>query len=334
MEAKASYKDLEEKIKLLELRLEVADMISRQNDVTNAFLKTLFDTIPSPIFYKDTNGIYQQCNDSFANNILGIKKEEIEGKSLFDLSKYIPSQNAIIYKEQDDELFNNPGVQVYDTKVMCKDGIQRDYTFYKATYSLHGKVLGLIGIMLDVSKHKVAQEELVLKNKKLNNLISIDWLTDLFNRRYFDEIFENKIKQLKENNISFSFAILDIDFFKSLNDSFGHDKGDFTLKELSLCMKNIFCEEHEYVFRLGGEEFGILFENCKKDKINKLKENISLLKIPSGNTVYEFLTVSIGLLHINNAKDIVSSSSLYSQADKLLYKAKKEGRNKIIFNNI
>lgn len=334
MQDKPSYKELEEKIKILELRLEVADMITRKNDVTNAFLKTLFDTIPSPIFYKDTNGIYQQCNDSFANNILGIKKEEIEGKTLFDLSQYIPSKNAIIYKEQDDELFNNPGVQVYDTKVMCKDGIQRDYTFYKATYSLHGKVLGLIGIMLDVSKHKLAQEDLVLKNKKLNSLISIDWLTNLYNRRYFDEVFENKIKSLKEKNISFSFAILDIDYFKSHNDTYGHDKGDSTLKEFALCMQSTFCKKNEYVFRLGGEEFGILFEDEETNIINTLIENITLLKIPSGNKIYEYITVSVGLLNIKNAKDVYNATNLYSQADVLLYKAKNQGRNKIIVNNI
>ncbi|MFT5697543.1 MAG: PAS domain S-box-containing protein [Desulforhopalus sp.] len=135
------------------------------------FIQTLFDTIPSPVFYKNINGVYLGCNRSFSDLILGITPEELIGCSLYDLPNVIPKHLADIYYKQDRKLFNNPGTQVYEAKVNCSDSILRDFIFYKATYLDHsGKVAGLLGLMLDITdqnKIKNALEKSEIKYRSM-----------------------------------------------------------------------------------------------------------------------------------------------------------------------
>ena len=108
------------------------------------FLQTLIDSLVSPIFYKDKNGVYQHCNDAFSKTILGIPKEEIIGKTLYDLSHVIPRMYADIYSQKDSELFVEPKEQFYEGKVKCSDGITRDYHFYKSSFVIDGEIFSLL----------------------------------------------------------------------------------------------------------------------------------------------------------------------------------------------
>jgi|GEM_PF-3264159 len=115
------------------------------------FLQRLIDTIPNPIFYKDINGIYQGCNTAF-EKYLGLSKEEIVRKSVYDVS---PSDLADKYNEMDQALFEEPCVQVYESSVVCSDGIKHDVVFNKATYTdMDGKISGLVGVILDITERK------------------------------------------------------------------------------------------------------------------------------------------------------------------------------------
>lgn len=125
------------------------------------FLETLLDTIPAPVFYKDRKGVYQGCNELFAKMILGSSKEKVTGCSLDELSEEIPAELEGIYKGMDRQLLQRGGSQVYESKVMCSDGLKRDFLFNKATYrSLCGNVEGLVGVMLDITGRKRTEEEL------------------------------------------------------------------------------------------------------------------------------------------------------------------------------
>ena len=94
-----------------------------------AFLQSLMDTIPSPIFYKDAEGVYLGCNSAF-ETMLGRARQEIVGRSVYDLS---PRELADIYFQKDAELFARPGVQVYEASVRFSDGTTREVIFNKAT---------------------------------------------------------------------------------------------------------------------------------------------------------------------------------------------------------
>ncbi|WP_072681787.1 GGDEF domain-containing protein [Arcobacter sp. LA11] len=341
MNNKPSYEELESKIESLETTLLVLDSLKENIKVNDSFLKMLFDIIPSPMFYKDTYGVYQHCNDAFSKTILGISKDEILGRTLYDLPHVIPKEHADIYYEKDKELFSNPGVQFYETKVKCADGQIRYYNLYKSTFVIDGKVLGLVGIMLDVSEYKKTVNELDEKNKILNSLSITDYLTGLHNRRYFEEIFEKKISLLDRHDHQFSLALIDIDFFKDYNDCFGHQAGDEALFSVGKVLKETFHRPSDYIFRLGGEEFGILFDvKSNKDSyslIEKLRQNVENAKLEScNNEVSPYLTVSIGLVNVNSIKknDTLSSKRIYNLVDKLLYKSKENGRNKTTYEDI
>lgn len=314
-------------------------ILEKEVKFNDSFLKKLFDIIPSPMFYKDKNGVYQHCNDAFSKLILGISKEEIIGKTLYDLSHVIPKENADIYYEKDRELFLVQKDQFYEGKVKCADGTTREYQFYKSSFVLDGEIVGLVGLMLDVSDYKKALKELDEKNRLLSEISITDSLTGLYNRRYFQDILEKKVCSLIRNKHPFYFAIIDIDFFKEYNDSFGHYKGDLVLEKLGKVFKESFLRSTDYFFRIGGEEFAILFDaNDSKEAtlvIENFRKKIEDLKIKaSKNSLYRYLTVSIGLGNVKELKADTNPSIIYHEVDKLLYKSKNENRNKVTVADI
>lgn len=338
MNKKPSYEELEEKIKKLE-NSSILNSLKQDIKINEIFFKKLFDTIPNPIFYKDINGVYQHCNDAFSKTILGIAKEEIIGKTLCDLEEVIPKEYAEIYHEKDQELFLAVKEQFYEAKVKCADEEIRSYQFYKSTFVVDGEILGLVGVMLDVSDYKKTLNELDEKNKLLSNLSITDHLTGLFNRRYFQNIIDKKINLLSRHNYQFYFALIDIDFFKDYNDAYGHHKGDIALQEVSNVLKEILNRQTDYVFRVGGEEFAIIFEVDSKDNaifiMENLRKKVEDLKIIACNsTICNYLTISIGLGYIKKASPDANSDQIYDEVDKLLYESKDNGRNQITTRDI
>jgi PAS domain S-box-containing protein len=122
------------------------------------FLQTLMDAIPNPIFYKDIEGRYLGCNKA-CEDAWGISREELIGKTVFDQH---PRDLAAIYYARDMELLNRPGVQVYETSMAHTDGTRKDVIIHKATFShLDGTLAGLIGIQVDITARKRAEERIL-----------------------------------------------------------------------------------------------------------------------------------------------------------------------------
>ena len=166
MKKKLTYKELEDKLLNVESKnRQLENLLNYNSNDKNLILK-LFDTIPNPMFYKDINGIYQNCNDAFSKIILGIPKETIIGKTLFELPDVIPNSFAKIYHEKDKTLFEKRGSQFYEANVKCADNSKRTYLFYKATVDNDkGYVSGIIGVMLDITNLKETQDKLKEKNE-------------------------------------------------------------------------------------------------------------------------------------------------------------------------
>jgi len=132
------------------------------------FLQTLIDTIPSPIFYKDRGGRYLGYNLAFGN-YLGLENEHLVGKTVHDLA---PKELADKYVEMDEALFTNPGVQVYEASLLYADGTRHEVIFNKATYAAKdGTVAGLVGVILDVTEWKKAEDMLAEREEFLSNII-------------------------------------------------------------------------------------------------------------------------------------------------------------------
>ena len=126
---------------------------------TVRFLEVLLDSIPSPVFQRNLNAIYVNCNESFARQIMGLPKNLVIGGSFQEFEKRIPKELAEIYKKYDRKLINDGGSHYHETKVVCADGMQRNFLFHKATYEdSSGEVAGVVGVMLDITQLKEAEK--------------------------------------------------------------------------------------------------------------------------------------------------------------------------------
>ncbi|MCF6154858.1 MAG: sensor domain-containing diguanylate cyclase [Candidatus Brocadia sp.] len=130
------------------------------------FLQTLMDSIPAPIFYKNTDGKYMGCNKAF-EDFLGMQKEEIIGKTVYEVA---PKELAACYYEADLALFRNRGSQVYEARVKPSNSSVRDVVFHKAVFYGHEReIAGLIGIILDITDRKRVEESLRKSEASLAN---------------------------------------------------------------------------------------------------------------------------------------------------------------------
>ena len=176
-----------------------------------------------------------------------------------------------------------------------------------------------------------------ITNKKLVEEISItDGLTGIYNRRHFNNTFSKMIDSAKRKNDFLSFMILDIDYFKQYNDTYGHQKGDEALIKVAQVIRDSLKRADDYCFRLGGEEFGVIFKVRNHEEAlaiaTRIKNNIENLKIiHKDNTTSKYLTASIGLVS-KFAQDMHGDDLVFKEADDLLYDAKKAGRNTIETN--
>lgn len=171
--------------------------------------------------------------------------------------------------------------------------------------------------------------------QKLSEVALKDALTEVYNRRYFNEIYPKYIQAAKRHNELVCFAMFDIDFFKQYNDTYGHQAGDEALIKVAKTIQTKLNRGTDYLFRLGGEEFGILFKaTSKKQAKNFAKELLQALnaeQIPhEASSISPYLSISIGLL-CREAQKITDESILYKEVDNLLYKAKDNGRDQVAF---
>ena len=192
-------------------------------------------------------------------------------------------------------------------------------------------------IQKDQTQLEITAKKLKIANKKLENASYTDSLTGLHNRRYFNFIYERELKRAKRSNSYITFMMLDIDYFKQYNDTYGHVEGDYALKSVAKVLKDTLKRPSDYVFRLGGEEFGVLLSDTDESSSAKLAREICdavrgrELK-HENSKVGEFVTISIGVVCCV-ADDALDDEVLISRADEMLYEAKESGRDRYIITS-
>lgn len=176
--------------------------------------------------------------------------------------------------------------------------------------------------------------------KKINFMYSqtrymsvTDALTGLYNRRHFEDNIEREFLRALRYKSDLSFAIIDVDFFKKVNDTYGHACGDYILKEVAYMILQTF-RKTDMVFRYGGEEFTVILTETPLEKalipLERLRKTIEEYPfIYAGNQIH--VTISIGACGLNEKIDTVHK--LFETADKALYKSKENGRNQICYDN-
>ena len=175
--------------------------------------------------------------------------------------------------------------------------------------------------------HIEDNEALAISVDNLHKLSITDGLTKIYNRRYFFESGQNLIDLSRREHKKVSLLMLDIDHFKTINDTYGHQTGDAVLCALPKEIQKMI-RKSDLLARIGGEEFAVLLYDASIDDVKKLAQNICtkiLEKKFVDKEQHIHVTVSIGISSINNS--INSLDALYHSADKKLYEAKKCGRN-------
>jgi diguanylate cyclase (GGDEF)-like protein len=170
-----------------------------------------------------------------------------------------------------------------------------------------------------------------LKSKWLESLVDLDGLTGIYNRRMFDEYFPRLWGQACREKKPLMIALLDVDYFKKFNDTYGHLAGDECLKQVASRLSEVAKRPLDLAARYGGEEFVLIRFNAGKESLSPFAQEIccgiSALKIPhQASEIADHITVSVGIvLHIPDEED--SLESFLEEADQALYEAKQKGRN-------
>ena len=224
-----------------------------------------------------------------------------------------------------------------NTSVMKFEYIDNNIYMIMATPVNKEESTYVIEAIRDISDCKivdVVEDKTVyaLKKKldKINKLIVIDELTKCYNRRYINEKLPIDIELAKANNLPLAIAMIDIDYFKLINDKYGHLLGDLVLKDITNVIKNNIRVKSDWIARYGGEEFLILFNDASKEEAYNLLKRI---KSVVENSIFKYgdieinTTISIGIASLTSEVD--DMDKLIRIADENLYKAKRSGRNYI-----
>jgi len=170
----------------------------------------------------------------------------------------------------------------------------------------------------------------------LNRLATIDGLTQLANRRHFDNSLELEWKRMVREQGIISLILCDIDFFKFYNDNYGHQEGDECLQRVASAINSPLKRPTDMAARYGGEEFVIILPNTDSEGAasiaEEIREEIIQLKIPHAHSkVDQYVTLSLGVSTATPNQGL-SAEILIKNADKALYEAKEQGRNRVVVN--
>lgn len=167
---------------------------------------------------------------------------------------------------------------------------------------------------------------------KLEHLNTLDGLTGLKNRAFFDQMIQQEMKRALRFQTHLSLLFIDIDYFKKINDIYGHPMGDECLRRLSSLLKEIIARDTDTVARYGGEEFAIILPNTTREQAlimsEKIRNEVEGMRI-AHDDIHIRLTISIGVASTLPELNM-SEERFIDQADKNLYKAKQNGRNQVM----
>ena len=283
----------------------------RKNSQAKKLLRTVINSSDDLIYYKDSKLRYIGCNKSF-ENLLAKKESEIIGKNDFELFE---EDLAKVFRREDFEVLDENNLITSNEWIIF--GHKRIFFQTKRIPFIYkNKKIGILGIARDITGLYEIQE-------KLKKQTYYDELTKIFNRKAYNERIQEKFDLFDRYDTNFTIAMYDIDDFKKINDTYGHDIGDKVLVEITNEVKSII-RKTDFLFRVGGEEFVIIFDKISLDEsydiAEKIRINISKMQIIEN----EKITISMG---ITQAIANDNPQSIYERVDKLMYQSKRNNKN-------
>jgi diguanylate cyclase (GGDEF)-like protein/PAS domain S-box-containing protein len=273
----------------------------------------------------DIYGTITSVSQAFCD-ISGYTREELIGSN-HNIVRH-PDMPAAAFKEMWD-MISAGKTWAGEVKNRKKNG---GFYWVKAhiepTFNARGEIVSYIAIRQDITdKKSVTTLEVLIK--RIEMLMITDDLTGAYNRRFFNQKFPKVLEPDYRSNRWQAFLMIDADHFKQYNDTYGHNAGDHILKEITTVLQFTFQGADSFVFRLGGEEFGVLFAVTKKDDALVLASYARKMiydsnMTHSGNIPFGRVTVSMGLMLLDPAQ-VYLEDDVYKTADVALYLAKKMG---------
>lgn len=276
--------------------------------------------------------------------ILGYLDHEVDSFEEWVNMIHPNDRDYVLYAFQNHLQGNTPNY-VAEYRMRCKDGtykwlLSRGQVFWDE----NGTAIRMVGSLTDISDRKQteialqrAKEKIEVANKELQHLARFDELTQIANRRYFDEYLLQEWQNLEKSQLPLSLIFCDVDYFKSYNDTYGHPAGDQCLANIASAISSAIRRPEDLAARYGGEEFAVILPHTSLigavEVAKIIQSNIKQLQIPHTNSnVYPYVTLSFGIATIIPTTDL-SSSHLVAAADRALYWAKVEGRDRIVTNS-
>ena len=248
---------------------------------------------------------------------LGYTVEDITGQKSFD---YMHPDDLPMMKRKFTELINRPNTPLtIEIRLRHKNGEWRNFTVVCTNLLDNPTVNGIVCNFQDIT-------EIKRKEQEINYMAYHDYLTELPNRRAFEERLDLEIRLANVDERKFAVLLFDIDGFKYLNDTFGHDIGDQLLKEVAKKVNNALYNDIEMIARIGGDEFAILTSNLQEDEaVERIARTILNIfeQTFEVNRYQLYLTVSIGISIYPESGD--DAGTLMKNAGLAVYLAERDG---------
>ena len=299
----------------LAIKLDVTKYVQQNKEL--ALAASVFENIEEAIIITDAQRKTISVNDAFCK-IYGYNSEEMQGQTLKVL--YSGLQDSLFYSHMWKELEEHT---LWRGKIINKTkggSLIPVWSTIKKITDKNGEVINYISVQTDI-------RELESSQKRIDYLAYHDQLTGLYNRNHFEDYLAHALLLAQRNKENLALLFVDLDRFKIINDTLGHDIGDKVLVEIAKRLQHIL-RESDFIARWGGDEFVIILENihAAKDSAKVAAHIINTLKEPIIIEPYNLTTTaSVGIaLYPENGED---ANTLIKHADSAMYLAKDKGKN-------
>ena len=320
LRGQAIYNEAGVPLKIIGTTQNISEIMKMKNE--NKELSELIEISSNEVYIVDMETLQYLYVNQGACDALGYTKDEFYTMSIFDINPKLTQESALFMKKRliEEKKYINKTVH------RCKDGTLYYAQAYMNTFTYQGKDAYVI---FDTNISQNVENERALEEQKANlhHQANHDNLTNLPNRALFRDRLEQTILYAKRRDTQFALLFIDLDHFKEINDTLGHNIGDEVLIEAASRLRQCVREE-DTIARLGGDEFTIILKDIKQtEDVSKIAQNIV-------NAMRKTITIKSHALYISSSigismfpKDALSSNELIKYADTAMYKAKDEGRS-------
>ncbi len=318
--------NLEDLIDLRTQKLEQEIKARKQLEKTLRLTQFSLDRARDAIYFVNADANFFYVNEA-TSDVLGYSKEELLKMKIYDLNSNIDKSN---WNRQWQELKEKKSF-TYESTHITKEGVgipveitQNYLSFEQQEYNC--------AIVRDIRDRKKVEAKLRQANEQLKHLANVDKLTQIANRRSFDQYYQSQWAEMMQSGQLLTLIFCDVDYFKKYNDLYGHQAGDDCLKTIAQTINNSLLRTTDLAARYGGEEFAIILPNTNVDDAIRFAQNLQQnireqLLVHKASEVSSYISLSIGISSIIPTPKILPSF-LVSQVDSALYQAKKAGRDR------